>query len=72
MIKKLRQKRLRGHCNITGKYRGSAHRDCNTDVKLNHKLPIVFHNLMTHILLCNFKIKVTPGGLDSIFKLSSR
>ena len=23
------------HCHITGKYRGSAHRDCNINVKLN-------------------------------------
>ena len=33
----------RDHCHIT-KYSGSAHRDCKTDVKLNHKTPIVFHN----------------------------
>ena len=35
----------RDHCHITGKYRGSAHRDCNINVKLNHKIPVVFHNL---------------------------
>ena len=25
-----------GVCHITGKYRGSAHSDCNINVKLNH------------------------------------
>ena len=35
----------RDHCQITGKYRGSAHRDCNINVKLNHKIPVVSQNL---------------------------
>ena len=35
----------RDHCHITGKYRGSTHRDCNNNLKLNHKIPIVVHNL---------------------------
>ena len=36
------------------KVRGSAHRQCNIYVKLNHKIPIVFQSLknMTYILLC--------------------
>ena len=24
--------KVRDHCHITGKYRGSAHRDCNTNI----------------------------------------
>ena len=31
---------------ITGKYRGSAHRDCDINFALNHKIPIAFHNLI--------------------------
>ena len=27
--------KVRGHCQVTGKYRVSAHRDCNITVKLN-------------------------------------
>ena len=27
--------KVRDHCHITGKYRDSAHRDCNINVKLN-------------------------------------
>ena len=30
---------MRDHCHIFGKYRGSAHRDCNINVKLSHKIP---------------------------------
>ena len=33
------------HCHVTGKYRDSAHRDCNVKVKLNKKIPLVFRNL---------------------------
>ena len=29
------------NCNITGNYRGFAHRDCNVKAKLNQKVPIV-------------------------------
>ena len=37
--------KVRDHCHITGKYRGSAHRDCNISVKLCKKKPVVFLNL---------------------------
>ena len=37
--------KVRDHCHITGKYRVSLHRDCNINVKLNHKIPVIFHNL---------------------------
>ena len=43
------------HCHITGKYRGSGHRDCNNvKAKLNHKIPVVFQTkkIMICILLC--------------------
>ena len=56
---------LRGHCHITGKYRSSVHRDCNINLKLNHKTPIVFHNLknydshLTMQELGKFNLKIT-------------
>ena len=37
--------KVRDYCQITGKHRGSAHRDCNMNLKLNRKIPAVFHNL---------------------------
>ena len=36
---------VRGHCHITGKYRGPAHRQCNLKLKIPRKLAIIFHNL---------------------------
>ena len=40
--------RVRDHCHINGKYRASAHRDCNIHAKLNHKIPVVFQNLKNY------------------------
>ena len=37
--------KVRDCCHITGKYRNTAHTDCNIFLKLNHKIPVVFHNL---------------------------
>ena len=40
--------RVRDHCHITGKYRGSAHRECNLRLRINPeeiKIPVIFHNL---------------------------
>ena len=57
-----RDVKVRDHCHATGKYRGFAKRDCNINVKLNHKITVVFNNLKNiPILLCkvekfNFKI----------------
>ena len=46
--------KVRDHCHIADKYKVSAHRDCNVNVKLNHKISVVFHSLkiIIHILLC--------------------
>ena len=40
--------KVRNYCHVTGKYRGFAHRDCNINIKLNHKIHIVFHNLKNY------------------------
>ena len=40
--------RVRDHCHITGKYRGSAHQDCNLKLQIKPetiKIPVIFHNL---------------------------
>ena len=37
--------RVRDQCHIAGKCRGSEDRVCNINVKLNHEVPTVFHNL---------------------------
>ena len=40
--------RVRDHCHITGKYKGSSHQDCNLKLRVNPdeiKIPVIFHNL---------------------------
>ena len=54
------------------KNKGSVHRDCNINVKLNHKISIVFQNLKnydSHLIMqelgkFNFKINVIPTILE--------
>ena len=36
------------HSQITGRHRSSTHRDCDINLKLNHKIPVVFHNLKSY------------------------
>ena len=70
--------KVRDHCHITGKFRGSAHRDYNIKVKLNHKIPMVFHNqknydsrLTLHKLdIFDFKINVIPNELEKYMSLN--
>ena len=40
--------KVRDHSHMTRTYIGSAHRQCNINVKLNHKIPIVSHNLKNY------------------------
>ena len=40
--------KLRSHCHITGKYRGFAHWNCNTNLKLTEKVSVIFHNLRVY------------------------
>ena len=66
------------HCHITKKYRGSAHRDCNVNIKLNHKISVVFHNLKnydSHLIMqelgkFNLKINIIPNGLEKYMSFS--
>ena len=40
--------RVRDHCHITGKFRGSAHQECNLKLRIKPediKVPVIFHNL---------------------------
>ena len=64
--------KVRDHCHITGKYRRSAHRDYNINLKLNLKIPVVFHNaknydyhlIMQELGIFNLKINVIPNKLE--------
>ena len=63
--------KVRDLCHITGKNRSCAHRDCNTNLKLNYKILVVFHNLKnynSHFIIqelgkFNLKISAIPNGL---------
>ena len=62
--------KVRDHCHITRKYRGSAHWSCN--LKLTEKVIVIFHNFGgydSHLIMPeigNFHIKVNfiPNGLE--------
>ena len=64
--------KVRDHCHISGKYRGSAHRDYNINLRLNHTNPIEFHNLKnydSHLIMqeldkVNLEISVIPNGFE--------
>ena len=66
------EEKVRDHCHVTGKFRGAAHWDCNTDFQLTKKVPWMFRNLRGYDspLIFNeldefdVKIDVTPNGLE--------
>ena len=70
--------KVRDHCYITEKYRGSACRDCNIVVALNHKINVIFYNLKnyeSHLIMqelgkLNLKIIVIPNGLEKYISFS--
>ena len=64
--------KVRDHCQVTGKFRGAAHRSCNINFQLTKKIPAIFHNLRgygSHLIFSEFnkfniKINVIPNGLE--------
>ena len=60
---------VRGNCRITGKQRGSY---CKIKVRLNHKIPTMFHNLndydshrvMQELDKLDLKINLISNGLE--------
>ena len=64
--------KVKDHCNITGKYRGSAHWSCNINLKLNKKVSVIFNNLRgydSHLIMqginkFDIELNVIPNGLE--------
>ena len=69
--------KVRDHCHVTGKFRGTAHHKCNINLRLPKRLPIIFHNLQRydgHIIfkeLNNFgvDIDVISKGIDKYMSI---
>ena len=67
--------KVRDNCHIPKKYRGFVHRDFNINVKLNHKIPVVFHNLKNYHLIMqelgklNLKKKCFTKWIRKIYEL---
>ena len=64
--------KVRDHCHIAGKYRGSAHLCCNVNLELTKKVPVIFHNLRgydSHLIMQDIgkfyvKVSVIPNRLE--------
>ena len=64
--------KVRDHCHITGKYRGTGHQKCNINFKLTEEIQVIFHNLrgydghfiMQEIGKFNRKINVIPNNME--------
>ena len=64
--------KVKDHCNITGKDRGSAHWSCNVNLKLNRKVSVIFNNLRgydSHLIMqeinkFDIELNVIPNGLE--------
>ena len=63
---------MRDHCHLTGKYRGSAHTDCNLSYRLKNNIYVIFHNLRgydSHLIMqeigkFNKNINVIPNNME--------
>ena len=64
--------KVRDHCHVTGKLRGTAHWSCSTNLQLTKNVPAIFHTLRgydSHLIFrelnkFDLKIDVIPNGLE--------
>ena len=65
-------------CHNFRKYRGSARRGCNINVRLNLKIPVIFcnlknydsHHIMQKLGKFNLKLNIIPNGLEKYMGFS--
>ena len=66
------EEKVRDHCHVTGKFRSAAHWNCNINLQLTKKVPVIFYNLRcchSHLIFFEIdkfdvKISVIPNGLE--------
>ena len=60
--------KVRDHCHITGKYRGSCHWSCNINLKVSKKLVVIrgyhSHLIFKEMIKFNCRVSVIPNGLE--------
>ena len=64
--------KVRNHCHVTGKFRGSAHWSCNINFQYTEKFPVILHNLRgydSHFIFSkltkfDMNVSVIPNGLE--------
>ena len=67
-----KDKKVRDHCHISGKFRGAAHNNCNRNFRLTDKIPVIFHNLKgydSHLIMQEIgkfgkNINVIPNNME--------
>ena len=67
-----KDEKVRDHCQITGKFGGSAHWECNINFQLTKNIPVIFHDLKgydSHLIFFdlhkfNLKVDVIPNRLQ--------
>ena len=67
------EEKVRDHCHVTGKFRVAAHWNCNINLQLTKKAPVICHNLRSfdsHLIFSEFdkfdaKISVIVNGLEN-------
>ena len=78
---KIIKDKVSDHCHITGKFRGAAHKECNSKLRIPRKLPIIFHNLEVydgHIIFKelnnfdNIDIQVIPKSSEKYMSIIIR
>jgi len=73
-----KNRKVRDHCHVSGKYRGAAHDKCNLQLKLSTKIPVIFHNLKnydSHHLMQKLgqfgkNINIIPNNMEKYLSFS--
>ena len=66
-FKDSKNRKVRDHCHLTGKFRGAAHNNCNLKYRLPKFIPVIFHNLSgydAHLFVKS--LAVTDGEVTCI------